>query len=125
MEEIYKNFETRRAEALKQAELKEGELAPETEKQILKEAVSERITAAQPIPPAQQQIVVQKAQQIKGQSKERQIQLLTEMAFEKGVIEAVEVAKHLDNPYLLDEFHDALVDELYNKLVEQGKLKAI
>jgi len=125
MEEIYKNFETRRAEALKQAELKEGELTPETEKQILKEAVSERIITAQPISPAQQQIVVQKAQQIKGQPKERQIQLLTEMAFEKGVIEAVEVAKHLDNPYLLDEFHDALVDELYNKLVEQGKLKAI
>ena len=47
------------------------------------------------------------------------------MVFEKGVIEAVEVAKKLDNPYLLDEFHDALVDKLYDKLVEQGKLKQV
>ena len=125
MEEIYKKFEVKRTKALKQAESKENELAPETERQILKETVSEHITTAQPISPIQQQAVVQSMQQIKNQPKERQIQLLIEMAFGKGVIEAVEVVKRLDNPYLLDEFHDALVDELYNKLVEQGKLKQI
>ena len=47
------------------------------------------------------------------------------MAFDKSVIEAVGVAKSLDSPYLLDEFHDTLVDKLYNKLVEQGKLKQV
>lgn len=124
MEEIYKNFEAKKAEALQQPENKEGELSPEKQKEILKEAISERITTTQPVI-SQQQTATQTAQKLKDQPKDRQIQLLIEMAFEKGVIEAVEVAKNLDNPYLLDEFHDALVDEFYKKLVEQGKLKAI
>ncbi|MBU4285033.1 hypothetical protein KKF60_00330 [Patescibacteria group bacterium] len=124
MEEIYKNFEAKKAEALQQPENKEGELSPEKQKEILKEAISERITTAQPVI-SQQQVAAQTAQKLKDQPKDRQIQLLIEMAFEKGIVEAVEVAKNLDNPYLLDEFHDALVDEFYKKLVEQGKLKAI
>ena len=124
-EEILKNFEAKKAEILSQPETAERELSLEKQKEILRQAVSERITTAQPVSPAQQQAAVQKAQQIKDQPKERQIELLKQIAFEKSVIEAVEVAKKLDNPYLLDEFHDALIDELYNKLVEQGKLKQI
>jgi poly-D-alanine transfer protein DltD len=124
MEEIYKNFEVKRAEALKQLEGKEAELSVEKQKEILKEAVSERMATVQPAI-GQQQATAQTAQKLKDQPKDRQIQLLTELAFEKGVVEAVEVAKNLDNPYLLDEFHDALIDEFYKKLVEQGKLKAI
>ena len=65
MEEIYKNFETKRAEALKQLETKEGELGPEKEKEILKEVVVERISTAQPLPTTQQQAIVQKAPAIK------------------------------------------------------------
>ena len=124
-EEVLKKFEQKRAEVLKQPEFKEGELTKEKEKEILREAISERIEEIPPLLPAQQKAIAQKVQQIKAQPKERQIQLLTEMAFEKGVFEAVEVARRLDNPYLLDEFHDALIDELYNRLVEQGKLKQI
>jgi len=123
VEEIYKSFEKRKAEALKHPEAKE--LVPEKEKEILREAVVERIKKPPTIPPAQQKVIIQKAQEIKAQPKERQIELLTQIVFEKGLDEAVEVAKNLDNSYLLDEFHDALVDELYNKLVEEGKLKAI
>jgi len=124
MEEILKSFEAKKAEALTQPELAGEELSPEKQKEILKEAVSERISGAQPTPTVQQ-VAAQKAQEIKGQPKERQVELLKQMAFEKGLIEAIETAKNLDNPYLLDEFHDALVDELYNKLVEQGKLKQV
>lgn len=125
MEEIYQSFEAKKAEALKRVEAKEAELGTEKEKEILKEAVTERISTAQPLPPAQKQAIAQKAQQLKAEPKERQIELLAQMAFEKGVIEAVETAKNLDNPYLLDEFHDVLVDQLYSKLVEQGKLKQV
>lgn len=124
-EEILKKFEQKRAEVLKQPGFKEGELSKEKEREILKEVTGERIQKAQPLPPGQQKVVAQKVQQIRKQSKERQIQLLIELAFEKGIIQAVEVAKQLDNPYLLDEFHDALVDQLYNKLVEMGKLKSL
>jgi len=125
VEELYKKFEQKRAEVLKQPEFKEKELTPEQHKEILKEGVSERIKTAQPVSLAQEQVVVSSVQQIKIEPKERQIQLLTDLAFEKGIPHAVEVAKRLENAYLLDEFHDALVDKLYNKLIEEGKLKQI
>lgn len=121
-EEILKNFEARRAEILKS---KEGTLSPEEVKEILKEAVSQRIQTTQSLPTVPQQVIIQKAQQIKNEPKERQVELLKQMAFEKGIFEAVEIAKNLNNPYLLDEFHDALVDELYNQLVVDGKIEQI
>jgi hypothetical protein len=123
VEEIYKEFKIKKAEALKKSEIKE--LGPEKEKEILKEALSQHIERIQSITPAQQQAITRAAQQIKDQPKERQIQLLINLAFEKSVIEAIEVAKGLDNPYLIDELHDTLVDKLYNKLVEEGKLKKL
>lgn len=122
-EEILKNFEQKRAEALKVLESKEAGLSPEKQKEILKDVVSEKIQTIQPSRVNQQ--VAQKIQELQEQPKERQIQILTEMAFEKGIVYAVEIAKNLDNPYLLDEFHDVLVDQLYNKLVEEGKLERI
>lgn len=122
-EEIFKNFEQKRTEALKSSEFKDTGLSPEKQKEILKEIVSEKIQATQLSQTNQQ--VIQKVQELQKQPKERQIQTLTEMAFEKGVVYAVEIAKNLDNPYLLDEFHDVLVDQLYNKLVEEGKLEKI
>ena len=125
VEELYKKFEQKRAEVLKQPEFKEKELTPEQHKEIYKEGVSKRIKTAQPVSLAQEQVVVSSVQQIKIEPKERQIQLLTDLAFEKGIPHAVEVAKRLENAYLLDEFHDALVDKLYNKLIEEGKLKQI
>ncbi len=125
VEEIYKKFEKKRAETLRQPEFKEKEITKEKERDLLVEAMSEYLEKAPAPSPAQQKVVAQKAQQIKAQPKERQVQLLTGLAFEKGVSHAIEVAKRLDNPYILDEFHDALVDELYNKLIESGRLKAI
>ena len=123
VEEIYEKFEKKRAEALKQPETKE--LTPEKEKEILKEAISDHVQKAKPVSDDQQKTIAAVTQKIKGQPQENQVKLLTDLALEKGVSHAIEVAKRLDNPYLLDELHDALVDELYNKLVEKGELKAI
>ena len=101
------------------------------EKEIIKEIIKEKIeTPALPkvtpvTPPAIPKVVIKKAKELKGEPKERQIKLLIDLAFEKGVVHATEVAKRLDSPYILDEFHDTLVDELYNYLVEQKKLKQI
>lgn len=98
------------------------------EKEIIKEVIKERVEVptapkVKPIAPPPQ--VVKKAKELKAEPKERQIKLLTDLAFEKGIIHATEVARNLDNPYILDEFHDTLVDELYKYLVEKGKLKQI
>jgi hypothetical protein len=124
-QEILKNFEARQAEILRQQESAEKELSAEKQKEILREIVSEHINTSQPVPQPQQQSIIQKAQTLQNEPKERQIALLIQLAFEKSVFEAVNVARKLDNPYLLDEFHDALVDKLYNQLVEKGKLKQI
>ncbi|MCX6730053.1 MAG: hypothetical protein NT058_00950 [Candidatus Portnoybacteria bacterium] len=125
MEEIFKKFEAKKIEALSQLDNKEGELSPEKQKEILKEAINEKIIEAPPISSSSQQTAQQAVIKLKDEPKERQIELLIQMAFNKGVVEAVETAKNLDSPYLLDEFHDALIDHLYNKLVEEGKLKQI
>lgn len=125
MEEILKKFEAKQAEVLGRLEQKENALTPEKQKEILKEAVNERIAENISLAPAVQQVVQQTATSLKNEPQERQIALLTQMAFDKGVVEAIEIAKNLDNPYLLDEFHDALIDHLYNKLVQEGKLKQI
>lgn len=115
----------------KRQELVRKKEADRHDKELIKEILKEKtekptplkVTLAKPL--SVQKVVIKKAKQIKGQQKERQIKLLTDLAFEKGVIHATEVAKKLDDPYILDEFHDTLVDELYNYLVEQGKLKQI
>jgi hypothetical protein len=49
---------------------------------------------------------------------------LVDVAMQKGVLHAVRVAKHLDDNYILDEFHDKLVmDEFHDALVEKGLIK--
>lgn len=57
--------------------------------------------------------------------KDRQLKILVDMAFQQGIDKAVEAARASENPYLIDEFHDTLVDELRQQLVEKGKLKEV
>ena len=51
------------------------------------------------------------------------VQELVNMAFNQSISEAVKAASKLNNPALIDAFHDILVDQLYNTLIERGKLK--
>jgi len=110
------------------AEKKEGE---KHNKELIKESIKEKtqlseITITPPAKPlVASRAIIKKAKQIKGEKKEKQIKLLTDLAFERGIIHATKVANKLDDPYILDEFHDTLVDELYKHLVEQGKLKKV
>lgn len=49
---------------------------------------------------------------------------LVDIAMQKGVFHAVKVARHLEDNYVLDEFHDKLVtDELHRALIEKGLIK--
>jgi len=59
-------------------------------------------------------------------SAEAKIDKLVKLASNKGVVHAVKVARHLEDNYALDEFHDRLVaDDLRNALISQGMLKEI
>lgn len=55
----------------------------------------------------------------------QQIGSLISLVFEKGLKEAISVAGSLDNPAILDEFHDTLVDRYYEELIKKKILKAL
>lgn len=58
---------------------------------------------------------------IEKQDAESQIQHLVDIALNKGVVHAVKVAKHLEDNYVLDMFHDKLLsDELHRALMQKG-----
>ncbi len=65
--------------------------------------------------------ITQKKDETEDEHKQ-QVDALVEIALTKGVLEAVNVARHLENPHLLDDFHDALVDEYYEKLVQAREI---
>ena len=77
-------------------------------------------TAPAPLPPADDD-----HQRLLMLAKKEQLDELTRIAFDEGIAKAVAIAKKLENPYLLDEFHDSLMDELHQHLVSEGKLEEI
>lgn len=57
---------------------------------------------------------------------ESQISHLVDVAGQKGVVYAVKLAKHLEDNYILDMFHDKLMsEELHDALLKRGLLKEI
>jgi hypothetical protein len=64
--------------------------------------------------PARKQGIIEKNPKVKA---------LVDMAFHEGVAKAVEEAKKTGDAYLIDAFHDALVDEVYDMLLKEGLLK--
>ncbi len=51
------------------------------------------------------------------------IQQLTTTAFNKGITEAVHMARSLKSPHLLKELHNALTDIFYDRLVASGLIQ--
>ncbi|MAF20655.1 MAG: hypothetical protein CMI55_03160 [Parcubacteria group bacterium] len=102
---------------------KKMELNKEVVSKKNEESEPEKETTPRPnIPPGK---VQQRVKQLKDTSKENQVKALCDLAFQKGLDFAVETAKNLDNAYVLDEFHDTLVDELREKLIQKGELKKL
>lgn len=66
------------------------------------------------------QIVVEK------NDAESQVAHLVDIAQQKGVFHAVNVARHMEDNYILDTFHDRLLaDELHDALVAKGMIKEL
>lgn len=49
---------------------------------------------------------------------------LVQIAFQNGITEAVRRARATGNPYLIDSFHDALVDRFLDEMKQKGILSA-
>jgi len=55
------------------------------------------------------------AQEIQSLEENEKVKSLLKIAKEKGVIFSVNVAKKMNDPYILDTFHDVLAKEGYYK----------
>lgn len=98
------------------------------DKEILRETIKERIQTMPTMPePAPQPLLPPSAETPSYLLEELRpkVQGLVNLAFEKSIDEAIKTAKASQNSALIDAFHDALVDEMYNYLVERKKLKAL
>jgi len=111
---------------------KRASLNPEKERpleQIIGQEKAKSLSAAASLPTTQSALntpqVKEKASELKRYEKTQQLKGLIDLAFQKGISYAVDVAREMDNPFLLDELHDVLVDELKKELVERGQLEEI
>ena len=135
-EEEIKNLE-------QQLEAKKRELAvagapAKEEKEVFREVLKEHIETLRPsappadtaIPPAPLPLIAAPApQDIPGQIKkdeanEATLRMLVEKAMTGTIEDAVKEAQKI-SPYMLDELHDHLVDDMYDKLVVLRKIKAL
>ena len=135
-EEEIKNLE-------QQLEAKKRELAvagvpAKEEKEVFREVLKEHIETLRPstpptdttIPPTPSaSVVIPAPQNSQGRIKEDEaneatVRMLVEKAMAGTIEDAVKEAQKI-SPYMLDELHDHLVDDMYDKLVVLRKIKAL
>ncbi|OGD31902.1 hypothetical protein A3C91_00535 [Candidatus Azambacteria bacterium RIFCSPHIGHO2_02_FULL_52_12] len=56
---------------------------------------------------------------------ESKLQHLVDLAFQEGLLAAIEAARKQNDPYLLDALHDMLVDRLYDELITRHTLEEL
>lgn len=103
------------------------------DKAALHEIVGEQINNAAPqaqppvstdnLPPKAAPLPATNAPSYMSGELKAKVQELVNIAFAKSINEAISQAKATNNAALIDAFHDALVDELFDYLVERGKLR--
>lgn len=98
------------------------------EKETLREVVGERIGLSIPtVPPATSVLpppVVEPPSYLSPELKEK-VQELVNTAFSQTLETAIKQAQATNNAALIDAFHDALIDELYDYLLERGKIQKL
>jgi len=112
-------FLEKKASILEATREVEGKEKLDKEKKEIKQEKAESKIASTSLSPS----VEHQLRKLKEMDRENQIKMICDLAFQKGINFAVKIAKKLDNPYVLDGVHDSLVDKLYEKLIEEGKLK--
>jgi len=104
----------------------EKETIPEKKEKIVKQEIKSYLQELQQTPPSAPPIATRdEAEEIKKFPSNQQVGALISLVFEKGLREAVSVARNLNNPAILDEFHDILVDRHYQELIKKKILKSL
>lgn len=63
--------------------------------------------------------------QINDANVSRQLSILVNTALTKNIYQAIKMARNIGNAYLLDRFHDIIVNDLYEDFVKKKKIKSI
>jgi len=100
-------------------------ISPEKEERVVKQEIKSYLKELQQTPTVATPLAVRdEAKEIKKFPSSQQVGALVSLVFEKGLEEAISVAKGIDNPAILDELHDILVDRYYGELVEKKIIKS-
>lgn len=116
--QVREKLKTRNVEYEKLVENKDEEQKGEIRADIEKFATRRNAT-----PTSQQLKIVD--DQLKNTNIQHQLSMLVNLALTKSVYLAVRTARKIGNAYLLDRFHDIIVNELYEELVKSKKIKPI
>ena len=103
-----------------------------TEKEVLREVVREKIAATPPtdvlsfpsVPASSGASATEPPSYLSDELRPK-IQEFAKVALEKSLGDAISLAKATKNAALIDAFHDYIVDELYEKLVAEAKLREV
>ena len=113
-----------RVEQLESQLKKEKIPVPEEKERMVKQEIKNYLQEMQETPSfAAPPATRDETEEIEKFPPSQQVGALVSLVFEKGLKEAISVAKALENPALMDEFHDTLVDRYYQELVEKGVLE--
>ena len=99
-------------------------ISPEKEEKVVKREIKSYLQELQQTPTIAVPLATRdEAKEIEKFPASQQIGALVSLVFEKSLDEAISVAKGIDNPAILDEFHDVLVDKYFKELVEKNIIK--
>ncbi len=102
----------------------EREKIPVEKEKIVKQEIKSYLRELQQAPTfATPPSTRDEAEEIEELEPDQQVGALISLVFEKGLPKAISVARNLENPAILDEFHDILVDRYYQMLIEKEVLE--
>lgn len=103
----------------------EAEKDTERKQELVRGEIREFISEVQSMRPASATAkeMKQKISGIQTLPPSQKLGALITMTFEDGIDTAIGIARALDDPAILDELHDTLIDSFYKELVEREIIK--
>lgn len=111
----------------KKKELSERGVDLPHEKEMFREVLREHVeeiknpSSAYPVPPPSDDVAKKADDKLKQEEREEVIRALIELALTSTIEKAVRQAE-AQTPYILDELHDHLIDDYYDKLIALRKI---
>src|SRR3989344_690287 len=115
-----KALQERVAQLESQLKMEQPSVSSEKKEEVIRHDIKEYLQEFQQTPATAAPLATRdEADEIKKFPPSQQVGALVSLVFEKGLGEAVSVARQLENPAILDDFHDILADRYYKELVER------